>query len=126
MTSHSRRDILKKTLAVGTAAYVAPMIVGQVTTVHAQTVSGSVCNTLDNCETFSCGGEDTCACVPTVGGPTVCVQPSCVAPCATTQDCPPLSVCIQINCCEDATYCAPLCSAPIVQGAQAVAPWTRR
>jgi hypothetical protein len=42
MTSQSRRDLLKKTLAIGAAAYVAPTLVGQVTTVHAHTLSGNV------------------------------------------------------------------------------------
>ena len=106
MTNRSRRDLLKKTLAAGTATYVAPKIIGQVTTVHAQGISGDVCPTADTCATFSCPGG--CACVPTVNGPTVCIIPTCVAACTTTADCPPGSVCFTLGCCGPATYCVPL------------------
>lgn len=109
MTSQTRRDLLKKTLALGAAAYVAPKIVGQITTVSAQQISGTVCPQADTCQTFSCSGGE-CACVPTVNGPTVCVSPSCVSACNTTADCPAGSVCFTLNCCGPATFCVPLCS----------------
>ncbi|MBK9240232.1 MAG: hypothetical protein IPL75_08155 [Acidobacteria bacterium] len=119
MTSQSRRDLLKKTLAIGTAAYVAPKLVGQVTTVHAQTLSGNICTQLDSCESFSCG-QGSCACVTVVNGPSVCVSPSCGAACATTSDCPSGWVCFTRGCCGDGTFCVPLCF-----GAPSVAPQDR-
>lgn len=127
MTSQSRRDLLKKTLAVGTAAYVAPMIVGQTTTVHAQAISGNICTQVDTCQTFGCSGGD-CACVPTVGGPTVCVSPTCggVA-CTTTAQCGFGAVCFTLGCCGQGNFCVPLCDA--VSGAARSAnrqnPWKR-
>jgi hypothetical protein len=103
----SRREILRKSLSLGAVGYVAPMIVGSVTSVSAQSLSGSAfCPTADTCSTFSCPGG--CACVPTVEGPTVCIVPTCVAPCTTTADCPSGSVCFTLGCCGPATYCVPI------------------
>jgi hypothetical protein len=127
MTSQSRRDLLKKTLAVGAAAYVAPKLVGQVTTVHAQQLSGTVCPQIEpDCATFSCF-QGECACVPTVGGPTVCVIPSCLSACATTADCPAGSVCFTtLDCCGAGTWCVPLCFAPAGSSGAHKDPWKHR
>jgi hypothetical protein len=107
-----RRDLLKKTLALGTAGYVAPMIVGSVTTVSAQAPSGGVCLQNDSCATFSCGGG-ACACVPTTSGATVCVTPDCTANtvCTSNASCATGFVCFTLGCCGQGNFCVPLCNA---------------
>lgn len=111
----SRRDLLRKTLALGTAGYVAPMIVGSVTSVSAQTLSGSAfCSPADTCSTFTCPGG--CACVPTTESQTICIQPSCVSACTTSADCPSGSVCFTLDCCGPATYCVPIAPSGTICG----------
>lgn len=107
-TRPNRRELLRKTLTLGTVGYVAPMIVGSVTTVSAQAISGAVvCPQAEpDCATFSCSGG--CACVNTVENATVCVVPSCVAACTTTADCPAGTVCFTLGCCGPSTFCVPL------------------
>lgn len=117
----NRRELLKKTLALGTAGYVAPMIVGSVTTVSAQVISGAlVCQQVEpDCATFSCVGG--CACVTTTEAATICVEPTCVSACTTTADCPSGSVCFTLGCCGPATFCVPLCTGAAPD--QRAAPW---
>ncbi len=108
--SLSRRSLLHR---MGAAAGAATVLIPVISTVvappaYAQ-VSGSSCSTRDTCQTFSCAGG--CACVPTTEGTTVCIVPTCVAPCTTTADCPPGTVCFTLGCCGPATFCVPLAPA---------------
>lgn len=72
----------------------------------AAAVSGSTCAVADTCQTFTCAGG--CACVTTTEGTKVCIVPTCVAPCTTTADCPPGTVCFTLGCCGPATFCVPI------------------
>ena len=103
----SRRSLLRQ---LGAAAGAATVLVPAISTVvappaYAQ-VSGSTCSAPDTCATFTCAGG--CACVPTTEGALVCIVPTCVAPCTTTADCPPGTVCFTLGCCGPATYCVPI------------------
>jgi Coenzyme PQQ synthesis protein D (PqqD) len=79
--------------------------------------SGVACSPPDSCATFTCAGG--CACVPTTEGAVVCIIPTCVAPCTTTTDCPPGTVCMALGCCGPATFCVPIaptgtnCAGPV-------------
>lgn len=102
----SRRSMLGR---LGAGAVLLPAISSIVAPpVHAQ-ASGVGCPTPDTCATFSCAGG--CACVPTTEGATVCIVPTCVAPCTTSADCPPGTVCFTLGCCGPATYCVPIAPA---------------
>jgi hypothetical protein len=104
----SRRSLLRRlSVAAGTGVVLLPAISSIVApTAHAQ-VSATACPVPDTCATFSCAGG--CACMPTTEGATVCIQPTCVAACTTTADCPPGSVCFTGGCCGPATFCVPIC-----------------
>jgi hypothetical protein len=106
----SRRSMLRRMgVAAGGGAVLLPVISSIVAPpVHAQ-ASAVGCPTPDTCQTFSCPGG--CACVPTTEGSTVCIVPTCVAPCTTTADCPPGTVCFTLGCCGPATFCVPIAPA---------------
>lgn len=99
----SRRSMLRQ---LGAAAVLVPAISTIVAPPAYAQVSGASCSTPDTCQTFSCAGG--CACVPTTEGAIVCIVPTCVAPCTTTADCPPGTVCFTLGCCGPATYCVPI------------------
>ena len=117
-----RRTLIRKSLAVGTVGYVAPMVVGAVQPVFAQGVSGagSNCPTLiSTCasQAANCtsGRTTFCFCIPAVGGIRVCVDPVCGGSCTTTANCPANFVCYDgsgLNCCIDSgpgNHCIPRC-----------------
>lgn len=99
----SRRTLLRQ---LGAAAVLVPAISTVVAPPAYAQVSGSTCSAPDTCQTFTCAGG--CACVPTTEGALVCIVPTCVAPCTTTADCPPGTVCFTLGCCGPATYCVPI------------------
>ena len=99
----SRRSLLRQ---MGAAAVLVPAIATVVAPPAYAQVSGSTCSTPDTCATFTCAGGF--ACVPTTEGALVCIVPTCVAPCTTTADCPPGTVCFTLGCCGPATYCVPI------------------
>lgn len=70
--------------------------------VHAQQ-----CTAVDTCATASCNGGSG-ACVMTTENRLACIVRTCVAPCTTTADCPPTTVCFTLGCCGPATFCVPL------------------
>lgn len=111
-----RRELIKKTLAIGAAGYVAPMVIGSVTTVNAQTLSGGVCSTASCSLTCGVGGGSgtVCSCVATSAGPIVCVDPLCGnVSCTSNSDCPSGQVCFNnvIGCCGGNTpFCVPICT----------------
>ncbi len=116
----SRRRLLQ----MGAGALLLPAISSIVApTAHA---GGSAvgCSPPDSCATFTCPGG--CACVPTTEGATVCIVPTCVAPCTTTADCPPGTVCFTLGCCGPATFCVPI--APVGTNCATLSgrPWQRR
>ncbi len=102
-----RRELIKKTLAIGAAGYVGPKIVGTVATVNAQSISGSVC-AISSC---AAACQNTCACVATVNGPITCVEATCnfADPCNTSADCGQGFVCFTEGCCGGGNVCVPLC-----------------
>jgi hypothetical protein len=117
-TPLSRRDLMKRSLALGGLPYVAPMILGSTASLSAQLVSGSGCTEfVDSCteeppETLC--GED-CFCVETLDGP-ACVQAECgETACAGAGDCPDDFFCIDISdfdgdCeCSFEQFCIPRC-----------------
>lgn len=124
-TSHdvSRRSMLRRLgVTAGAGAVLLPAISSVVAPpAHAQ-VSAVGCPTAEpDCATFSCPGG--CACVPTTEGTTVCVVPSCVAPCTTTADCPPGTVCFTLGCCGPATFCVPIAPTGTNCGTTNRRPW---
>ena len=87
-------------------------------------VSAVGCSPPDTCATFTCPGG--CACVPTTEGTTVCIVPTCVAPCTTTADCPPGTVCFTLGCCGPATYCVPIAPAGTSCGPSPDKAWKKK
>ena len=134
----SRRELIKRGLALGTVGYVAPMIVGSATKVSAQGVSGLGCQeALPVCteaDPSFCDVEIPCICLPVAGGGIACVDISAVvetdecpadvlSACPNgNDDCDSDEVCVDIesdSSCDDDTcgddepfenFCAPLCS----------------
>lgn len=108
-----RRELIKKTLALGAAGYVGPKIVGTVATVNAQSISGAVCS-ISSCAGPLC--QNTCACVSIVDGPIACVEATCdfAQPCATSADCGQGFVCFTAGCCDPGHYCVPLCGTVVI------------
>jgi hypothetical protein len=102
----SRRSLLRRMGAAAAAVTVMPAISSVIAPPAYAQASAAGCPTPDTCQTFSCAGG--CACVPTTEGTTVCIVPTCVAPCTTTADCPPGTVCFTLGCCGPATYCVPI------------------
>ncbi len=118
----SRRDMLGR-LGVGGALLV-PAVLSVVAPPAQAQVSAQGCAPPDSCATFTCAGG--CACVPTVEGATVCIVPTCVAPCTTTADCPPGTVCFTLGCCGPATFCVPLAPVGTNCGTATERPWAGR
>jgi Coenzyme PQQ synthesis protein D (PqqD) len=121
----SRRSALRQmAAAAGGGAVLLPAITSIVAPpAHAQ-VSAVGCSPPDTCQTFTCQGG--CACVPTTEGSTVCIVPTCVAPCTTTADCPPGTVCFTLGCCGPATFCVPIAPTGTNCGTAAERPWQGR
>lgn len=112
----------RKLLAAG--AVVVPAVLSMTAPpAHAQ-VSAVGCSPPDTCATFTCPGG--CACVPTTEGTTVCIVPTCVAPCTTTADCPPGTVCFTLGCCGPATYCVPIAPAGTSCGPSPDKAWKKK
>ena len=114
----SRRTLIKKTLMLGSAGYVAPMILGSATPASAQAVS-TTCNS-SGCSVECAAGA--CACIDIVGGARSCVAPFCPEPlvqCASNADCESNQVCMTTDCCDEgATVCVFLCGAAEVPGGE--------
>lgn len=107
----SRRSMLRRLgVAAGGGAVLLPAISTMVAPPAYAQASAVACPTPEpNCSTFSCAGG--CACVPTTEGTNVCIVPTCVAPCTTSADCPPGTVCFTLGCCGPATFCVPIAPA---------------
>jgi hypothetical protein len=136
LTGLSRREIIKRGLALGAVGYAAPMIIGAVTPVSAQGVSGTGCvTTISNCldepsPDILCGDDDLpCVCLTSVAGPLACVFVGGVVGCPedacdTDADCDPGSVCLTVedipdcNGCANQTFCLPLCSGTVIVAGQ--------
>jgi hypothetical protein len=121
----SRRSMLQR---MGAAAGAGAILLPAISTVvappaHAQT-SAVGCSPPDTCASFTCPGG--CACVPTTEGSTVCIVPTCVAPCTTTSDCPPGTVCFTLGCCGPATFCVPIAPAGTNCQTAGAQPWQNR
>lgn len=109
----SRRTLIKKTLVLGSAGYVAPLILGSATPASAQAVSGA-CNTSAPPCDATCGPNAQCACIDIVGGALSCVTPFCPVPevsCASSADCASNQVCMTTDCCGTSPICVFLCGA---------------
>ena len=116
-TRTSRRALIKKGLAIGGAAYVAPMIVGAVTPVSGQQISnpspgciGASCGNFISCA----GGNCFCWTLSTGGGfcgtDFFCNSvPDCTGDPGFPLTCPPGSVCAVNTCCV-VPKCTPVSS----------------
>jgi hypothetical protein len=113
----NRRELIKKALALGSASYVAPMIIGSVTPVSAQpSISGAGCsNPGEACddESAQCNTEVSatdCGCFETVENELMCVFLDCpndqvpesqplvqTENCDDSEDCPPGWGCVNIQ-----------------------------
>ena len=124
----SRRELIKRGIALGSLPYVAPMILGSTTPVSAQVLSGFGCTTFfDDCdaqdESALCAGDpDTgpfCICVESLDGP-ACVIATCEEQptCDGAGDCEPGFFCLDISdwgnveeCdCPNTRFCIPSCA----------------
>jgi hypothetical protein len=111
----SRRELIKKSLALGSVPYVAPMILGASQSLLAQSISGTGCSSsTENCEEgfVFCGGGTDCACGTTTDGPIQCLaiiqgEPSS---CTTSADCGPNAYCLSPSVgCDSDGFCLPAC-----------------
>lgn len=111
----NRRDLLKKSLQVGGAAYVAPIVMSSVAKVSAQQSPGPNPECVGaTCETFvPCSSNSDCICVRSSNGGGYCVpgSTSCsiIGNCgpAPGYACPEGSFCAVDTCCEQGPICAP-------------------
>jgi hypothetical protein len=110
----SRRELIKRGLALGSLPYVAPMILGSAKPAAAQIVSGPGCaGVIDDCEDenedtvcFEEGGEPLCGCIRTVEGDIACIIPECGAdPCDDSDDCDPGFFCIDVGDLDNTASC---------------------
>ncbi len=104
----NRRELIKKSLQIGGAAYIAPMVMASVAKVSAQVSPGPNPECAGaTCATFvACASNATCVCVRSSSGGGFCVdgQTSCAAigPCGASPDftCPAGSFCAVDTCCS--------------------------
>lgn len=99
-----RRNVIKKGLQIGGAAYAAPTILGLAQHVGAQSVTPGINPACagKTCTTFaSCNGNANCICASTADGRGFCVPPGtpCGAPCGAGNSCPAGSICLINTCC---------------------------
>jgi hypothetical protein len=109
ITALNRRELMKRSLQLGAAAYVAPMILAHETPVGAQVSAacvGSVCGAF-----AACGGNENCICTSVADGSGFCVtNASCegLTPCSLVAPCGPFFVCLVNTCCDtDGGVCVP-------------------
>ena len=104
----NRRELIKKSLQIGGAAYVAPMVMASVAKVSAQGSPGPnpECQGA-TCSTFvACAANSACVCVRSATGGGFCVlgSTSCsaIGPCGASPDfaCPAGSFCAVDTCCS--------------------------
>src|SRR5262245_47628314 len=99
----SRRNLLKRIGAGGTAVWVAPAVVATSTAAGGLSPACAQWNCGD--PLVSCDPDPTCLCTVDTEGNVQCVDgdTSCAGLpiCTTTADCPPGSVCIASTCCLD-------------------------
>lgn len=104
----NRRELIKKSLQIGGAAYVAPMVMASVAKVSAQISPGPnpECQGA-TCATFvACAANAACVCVRSSAGGGFCVlgSTSCsaIGPCGASPDftCPAGSFCAVDTCCS--------------------------
>jgi hypothetical protein len=108
----NRRQLIIKSLKLGSAAYVVPMVLSSATPAMAQVTNpacaGVTCETFDQ---FPCSTNVDCICVTLSNGAGFCVpgSTSCdiVGPCGPGNTCPEGSVCA-VNTCCDTPVCAPI------------------
>lgn len=96
----NRRELLKNSIRISAAGYVAPMILGNASAAAAAVVSAIPCGAT-GCGT-SCGGSLGCHCMPTVEG-SACMQETCLGlfqVCAASSDCEPGWACALAICCQ--------------------------
>ena len=103
----NRRELIKKSLQIGGAAYVAPMVMASVAKVSAQVSPGPnpECQGA-TCATFvACAANATCVCVRSSSGGGFCVDGStacaAIGDCGPSPDftCPAGSFCAVDTCC---------------------------
>lgn len=112
----NRRELMKRTLQLGTAAYVAPMILANETPVGAQvsaTCIGATCETFTNCQ-----GNVNCYCFSLADGSGFCgIGASCGSFCSLASPCAGGFVCQVNTCCGAAGVCIPASTACNIAGA---------
>jgi hypothetical protein len=121
-TNLSRRDVIKRGLALGSVGYVAPLILGNATPASAQ-ISGSGCSSAtESCEeVVEClsGVDPECACAQTIEGPTACIQIGSNAPqdpdcCESSDECPSGWFCMNFEILQDCDF-DPVCGTDPLQ-----------
>ena len=132
----SRRDVLKKALTAGGAIYVAPMVIGSVTKVSAQGISGinPACVGATCVNFLPCNGNENCVCFSLADGQGFCgtgVSCAGLAACSAVSPCGAGFVCQVNTCCGAAGICVPSSTACPPPGVPASAPsgpgpWTSR
>ena len=124
----NRRDLIKKSLQFGGAAYVAPMVMASVAKVSARQSPGPNPECVGaTCETFvPCAANASCICVRSSTGGGFCVDggTSCsiIGPCGPAPDftCPAGSFCAVDTCCGT-PICAPFSASTVCQTGPAAA-----
>jgi hypothetical protein len=102
----NRRDLMKRTLQLGTAVYVAPMILAHETPVGAQVSAACVGATCDNL--FNCQGSESCFCFALADGSGFCgtsVFCEGLAACSLVAPCSAGFVCQVDTCCDSPGIC---------------------
>src|SRR5688572_4465727 len=102
----NRRELMKRTLQVSAAAYVAPMILAAETPTSAQVSAACVGATCANF--IPCQGNPSCVCFSLADGSGFCgVGVSCagLTPCSLAAPCPAGFVCQVNTCCGAAGIC---------------------
>ena len=116
----SRRDLMKRTLQVSAAAYVAPMILGATTPLSAQISAACVGAT---CDSFiACQDNPNCVCFSLANGTGFCgtgVSCSGLAACSLAAPCGAGFVCQVNTCCGAAGICVSDQTACSIAGGEA-------
>jgi hypothetical protein len=112
----NRRELIKRSLALGSLPYVAPMILGASQSVLAQPLSGTGCSrSTVNCEDgfVFCGGGEDCACGTTTEGPIQClaILDDEGVPCTSSAQCGPNAYCLALSVGCGTSFCLPVCGA---------------
>lgn len=123
----NRRELIVKSLQVGGAAYVAPMILASATPAMAQ-ITNPLCVGA-TCETFiECSTNPDCVCVTLSSGGGLCIPGSTLCAsltaCGEGNTCPAGSLCAVNTCCVT-PVCIPTALTEACAGGQAAGPRTK-